>query len=115
VPDHDAFAIDPGALVVVHCSSPKEKLWGMLLRLDAVGVQVRGLDLNSVEDWLRQELSGSDSLITPSTVFIPTVRVERIYLDQSAGPVQSFGDRYRAACGRDVREALTGAAEGWVQ
>lgn len=109
------LAIEPGALVVVHCGGPKEKLWGMLLRLDTVGLQLRGLDLNSVEDWLRQELSGGDNLIAPSTLFIPTTRLERVYLDQSAGPVQSFGDRYRTACGRDVREALAGASEGWVQ
>ena len=113
--DHDTLAIDPGTLVVVHCSSPKEKLWGMLLRLDEVGLQLRGLDLNSVEDWLRQELAGGDALIAPSTVFIPSSRLERVYLDQSAGPVQSFGDRYRSACGRDVREALAGTTRGWVQ
>jgi hypothetical protein len=113
--DQEPLAIDAGALVVVHCANPKEKLWGMLLRLDAVGLQLRGLDLNSVEDWLRQELSGGDTLIAPSTLFLPTARLERVYLDQSAGPVQSFGDRYRSACGRDVREALAGTSEGWVQ
>jgi len=113
--EHTSLAIDAGALVVVHCSNPKEKLWGMLLRLDTVGLQLRGLDLNSVEDWLRQELAGGDALIVPSTLFIPSTRLERVYLDQSAGPVQSFGDRYRAACGRDVREALAEGSEGWVQ
>jgi hypothetical protein len=107
--------VEAGALVVLHCAGPREKGWGLLLRLDAVGVVLRALDLNSVEDWLRQEIAGSEPQIVPSTVFIPTPRVERIYLDESAGPVQSFADRYRAACGRDVREALAGSPTGRVQ
>ncbi len=105
--------VEAGALVLVHCSSPKEKLWGVLLRLDAVGLVVRGLDLNSVEDWLHQELTGAgDRLIVPSTQFIPTHRVERVYLDASGGPVPSFSDRFRAASGRDVRDALTAPPDG---
>ena len=98
--------IDEGAVVVVSCGSPREKLWGVLLRLDSVGVVIRGLDINSVEDWLRQELAGDDSLIGPSTVFIPSHRVERIFLDESSGGAQSFKDRYREACGKDVRDIL---------
>ena len=113
--DLSGLSVDPGALVVVHCAGPKEKLWGLLLRLDTVGVQLRGLDLNSVEDWLRQELTGEDPMIVPSSLFIPFSRLERVYLDQSAGPVQSFGDRYYSACGRDVREALAGMTRGRVQ
>ena len=106
-------SIEAGAVVVVHCSSPREKLWGVLLRLDTVGVVVRGLDLAAVEDWLRQELSGAETLFAPSTVFIPTSRLERLYLDESAGPVQSYADRYRAACGGEVRDALVGPDQEW--
>ena len=47
--------IEPGSLVVINCSNPREKFWGLLIRLDPVGAVIRGLDLNSVEDWLRQE------------------------------------------------------------
>lgn len=98
--------IEADALVVIHCASPKEKLWGMLLRLDAVGIVLRGLDLTSVEDWLRQERVGAESLIGPSTLFIPMHRVLRIDLDESNSAVESYGDRYSAACRRDVRDAL---------
>jgi hypothetical protein len=104
-------SIEAGAVVVVHCMSPKEKLWGVLLRLDTVGVVVRGLDLAAVEDWLRQELSGAEPLIAPSTVFIPTSRLERVYLDESVGPVLSYADRFRAARGGDVRDVLVGPDE----
>ncbi len=102
---------EEGALVVAHCSNPREKLWGVLLRLDTVGATIRGLDINSVEDWMRQEISGAEPMIGPSTVFIPTHRLERIFLDESSGGVQGFGDRFRAACGRDPREALVASRE----
>jgi len=100
--------IAPGELVILHCCSPKEKIWGLLVRLDNVGVVVRGLDLNSVEDWLRQEVSGAPTLIAPSTQFVPIHRIERIFLDESSAAVPGYGDRYRTACGRDPREALAG-------
>jgi len=101
-------AIDAGALVIVHCREPKEKLWGVLVRLDLIGLVVRGLDLAAVEDWLRQERAGEAALIGPSTSFIPTHRVVRVDLDESSAVVESFGDRFAEACGRDAHEALMG-------
>jgi len=101
-------AIDAGALVIVHCREPKEKMWGVLLRLDAIGLTVRGLDLASVDDWLRQERAGDEALIGPSTVFIPTHRIVRVDLDETGAAVESFADRFAEACGRDAREALMG-------
>jgi len=100
--------IEPGSLVVVNCSNPREKFWGVLIRLDTVGAVIRGLDLNSVEDWLRQERSDRESLIVPGTFLIPFHRILRIDLEEVGGLVESFGDRYTAACGRDVRDALLG-------
>jgi hypothetical protein len=100
--------IDVGALVIIHCRDPREKMWGVLLRLDAVGLVLRGLGLDTVEDWLRQERSGGGGLIAPSTCFIPTHRIARVDLDESGTAVASFGDRFAEACGRDVREALMG-------
>ncbi len=99
--------ISVGDVVVVHCREPREKLWGLLQRLDGVGVCVRGMDLGSVEDWLIQEGSDSESVLGPSTFFLPLHRVQRMDLDESqAGGVVAFAERYRRACGRDVRDAL---------
>jgi len=98
--------IKAGSLIVVHCASPKEKLWGLLLRLDQVGVMIRGMDLNSVEDWLLQERTDTDPLIAPTTFFLPTHRVQRIDLEESGGIVPSYEERFADGCGRDVREAL---------
>lgn len=102
--------VETGALVVVHCIQPKEKLWGVVLRLDELGVVVRGLDLNTVEDWLHQTIAGEEPLIGPSTVFLPMHRVERIFLDESSGAAAGIGDRFRRATGGDVTEILLGGA-----
>lgn len=100
--------IEAGSLVIVHCSNPREKMWGVLMRLDAVGAVVRGMDLNSVEDWLRQASSDAIPIMGPSTFFVPTHRVQRIDLEETGGPIPSYGERYADACGRDVRQALFG-------
>jgi hypothetical protein len=98
--------IEVGSLVILHCGNPREKMWGLLVRLDEVGVVVRGLDLDSVEDWLRQEKVGGEPMIGPTTFFLPMNRVLRIDLDESTTVIDSYGDRYRTSCGREVRDAL---------
>jgi hypothetical protein len=100
-------SIEVGSLVIAHCMGPKEKVWGVVLRLDQVGVVLRGLDLNSVEDWLRQQCGG-ETTIGPSTQFIPMHRLERLYLDESSGMIESIASRYAAACGGDARSVLLG-------
>ena len=94
------------SLVIVHCGNPREKMWGVVVRLDAVGLVLRGLDLESVEDWIRQERAGSEKLIGPTTFFVPMHRVVRIDLDDDAPVVESYHNRFATACGRDALEAL---------
>jgi hypothetical protein len=98
--------VEVGSLVILHCGNPREKMWGLLMRLDAVGVVIRGFDLDSVEDWLRQEKAGGERMIGPTTFFLPMSRVLRVDLDESTSAIDSYGDRYRTACGREVRDAL---------
>ncbi len=98
--------IGKGSLVIVNCGNPREKMWGCVVQLDGSGVVVRGLEIESVEDWLRQERSASEGQIGPSTFFIPMHRVVRIDLDESSGAVEGIADRFRSACGRDVRDVL---------
>ena len=98
--------IETGSVVIVHCSGPREKLWGLLVRIDAVGAVVRGMDLSSVEDWIRQEARGEPPSIGPATFLVPTHRLVRVDLDESGPMVEGFADRYRELCGRDVRTAL---------
>lgn len=107
--DHnDPRAIEGGSIVVVHCTNPREKHWGLLLRMDGLGVVMRGLDLASVEDWLAQERAGGDRLISPSTFFVPTHRLIRVDLDESGPVVTGYSDRFQRECGESVRQALLG-------
>jgi hypothetical protein len=108
VDDFNVPSIDVGSLVVIHCTNPREKHWGLLIRMDALGVVVRGLDLESVEDWLAQERGGGAPLIAPSTFFVPTHRMVRLDLDESGPVVVGYGDRFSRECDRDVRQALIG-------
>ena len=103
--------MEEGALVIINCLETKEKIWGVLLRLDHLGPVVRGLSLTTFEDWLRQEREQEQRFIAATTTFVPMNRVERIYLDESSDLTPSFGDRYRAACGGDAVAALTGGTE----
>jgi len=104
----DRPSIEVGSLVVLHCANPREKHWGLLIKMDGLGVVVRGLDLESVEDWLVQERGGGETLIVPSTFFVPTHRLVRVDLDESGPVVMGYGDRFRRECDRDVRLALLG-------
>jgi hypothetical protein len=101
-----AAGIGEESLVIVHCGNPREKMWGVVVRLDAVGLVLRGLDLESVEDWIRQERAGSEKLIGPSTFFVPMHRVLRIDLDDDGPVVESYHNRFATASGRDALEAL---------
>ena len=106
--DFNGPSIEAGSLVVLHCANPREKHWGLLIKMDGLGVVVRGLDLDSVEDWLVQERGGGDPLIAPSTFFVPTHRLVRVDLDESGPVVAGYGDRFSRETDRDVRSALLG-------
>ena len=41
--------IDPGDFVIVHLQNPKEKFWGMLVRLDGAGATLYGIDLTATQ------------------------------------------------------------------
>jgi hypothetical protein len=101
-------SIERGSLVIAYLANPKERVWGVLLQLDGPGIVIRGLDLNSVEDWIAQERADGEKLITPSTQFVPTHRLERIYADERTGNVASYGERFATACDREARDTLLG-------
>jgi hypothetical protein len=103
------FALEAGVPVVLYLQMPREKLFGVLLSLQPAGIIIRGVDLSVFDDWLRQELHGEEG-IGPSTFFYPMARVERMERDESAGPIESFSDRFLRQVGRSVLEAL-GCAE----
>lgn len=93
-----------GALVLVTLNSPREKFWGAILELTTAGLGVRGIDLNSFDDFARLVREGEP--ISASAVFFPMHRVERIELDVSSGGIPSLGERFAAKSGRAAASVL---------
>ncbi|HEX6087929.1 MAG TPA: hypothetical protein VF266_25575 [Thermoanaerobaculia bacterium] len=96
----------PNALLIVNLVNPKEKFFGTLLALSAAGVTMRAVNLDSFEDWIHQIARGEEAEITMITMFAPLFRVERIFLDEPAGYIQSYGQRFQQVVGRTVEEYL---------
>jgi hypothetical protein len=96
----------PGAIVIVTLSSPREKFWGAILDLSAVGLSVRGVDLISFDDLLSQ-IKGGEAF-TSGVVFFPMHRVERIELDLPESSILSLSQRFAQQTGHDPAPLLTG-------
>ena len=93
------------APVVIYLHSPREKLWGVLFDLNAAGVFVRGLDLNTFDDWTQMIVRGERN-IGLSHIFLPMWRVERVTLDESVDDIQSLADRFHSRVGLTIDEYL---------
>jgi hypothetical protein len=94
------------SIVIVSLASPKEKIWGQLLQLDTKGVTVRGIELNSFDDFVRQIVGREDCTVGMTHVFYPMHRVERVALDESSGSIPSLSERFRSRVGLSIQEYL---------
>lgn len=97
---------EPSALVLVNLVNPKEKFFGVLRALSAAGVTMRAINLDSFEDWVHQIARGDEAEIEMITMFAPLFRVERIFLDEPAGSIQSYAQRFEQVVGRSVQDYL---------
>jgi hypothetical protein len=93
----DAGPFASNAVVLVTLNSPREKFWGAILNLASPGISLRGIDLNSMEDFIRQVKAGD--MVTPNAVFFPMHRIEKIELDQRNGDIPSLEERFQAKTG----------------
>jgi hypothetical protein len=94
-----------GELVIVHLSQPTEKVWGVLEALAPEGVTVRGINLSSFDDWARGVARGEPALDL-TTMFVPLFRVQRIFLDEQVGEVESYRQRFERMVGVAVEQFL---------
>jgi hypothetical protein len=94
-------------MVVVSLSNPREKFWGALAVLEPAGLTLCGIDLASFDD--SAALVKSGDAFTPSTVFLPMHRVERMELDAPAGEIPPLGARFAAKSGRDPAQLFAAA------
>ena len=98
-------AIVPGAPVVIYLHSPREKVWGILTELTPAGAFVRGIDLNTFDDWVQMIVRGERNMGL-THVFLPMWRVERLTLDETIDEIPSMADMFYTRVGITIREYL---------
>lgn len=98
-----------GKLVLVTLNSPREKFWGGILSLDPAGVSLRGIALNSLEDFTQLVKSGEAA--TATVAFFPMHRVERIELDARSGDLPSLAEQFAAKTGVNAAKYLQQAEQ----
>jgi hypothetical protein len=107
--------IRPGAIIIVHLINPTEKFWGVLHDLGVAGVTLRGINLSSFDDWMSQAARRVDQTLGLSTMFVPLFRVERIFLDEPVGAVESYRERFGRRVGVSVETYLGLRQEGGTE
>jgi hypothetical protein len=99
--------IEPGACVIVNLGEPREKFWGILDEINAAGVSMRGIDLNSFDELLRM-LAKGETGIFPATVFFPLRRIERILLDEDSGYLPALHTQFEQRAMKSLVDWLRG-------
>ncbi|MBX7220740.1 MAG: hypothetical protein K1Y36_12395 [Blastocatellia bacterium] len=105
--------IEPGVCVVLSLHSPREKIWGILVSIDGSGVQIRGLDINTFDDWVNAVTCGEYN-IGLAYSFVPMWRVERIQMDETIGEILSLEEQFGQRVGLSLMEYMGGGQEGLV-
>jgi hypothetical protein len=101
---------DEGSTVLLTLHSPRQKFFGVLLKLASAGVELRGVALESLDDLARQVREGERA--GASTLFFPMHRVEQLELDAAIGELSSLGDSFAARAGRSVEEVFCEQGDG---
>ena len=96
------MTVTRGALVVIHLANPTEKFWGVMEELEGVGVTFRGINLDSFEEWMTEMARREPSSLGLATMFVPLFRVERIFLDEPVGAVESYRQRFERRVGAPI-------------
>ena len=74
---------------------------------------MRAMNLDSFDDWIHQIARAEEAEIEMVTMFVPLFRVERIFLDEPAGAMKSYAQRFEQVVGtRGAR--LSGAVDDGV-
>ena len=98
--------MDLNSIVILSLHSPREKVWGELLALNPSGVTIRGIDLNSFDDFVRQVRHPEGERVGLPTAFFPMQRVERVSLDEPSGEIPSMAELFERKVGRSIKDYL---------
>jgi hypothetical protein len=98
--------VDLNSVVIVSLHTPREKIWGELIALHTAGITVRGIDLNSFDDFVRQVLHPEGDRVGLATLFFPMQRIERVALDEPSGSLPSLADLFEQKVGKSLKDYL---------
>ena len=97
--------METGSIVTVNLQNPKEKVFGKLDSISSSGITVRGMDVNSFNDWMNQYTQTDPKIvITPTTMFFPMHRVVSCYLDEDMGEVPSLSSQFMERTKKQIEE-----------
>ncbi len=96
----------PGSIVVVHLLSPNEKYWGVLESIAVHGLTLRCVNVESFDDWTRSLAYDDAPALGLATVFFPMSRVERMFLDERVGEVESMSELFERRVGKKAETYL---------
>jgi hypothetical protein len=97
---------DSSSLVILNLINPKEKFFGLLTALSAAGVTMRGINLDSFDDWIHEIARNEERNLDLITMFVPLFRVERIFLDEPSGAIKSYAQRFEDTVGTPIARYL---------
>lgn len=100
--------MDTGAIVVLHLVNPPEKYWGVLQGMGVAGIEIRGISLPSFDDWMNSLLYDDEVSLGLATIFFPLHRLERMFLDERVGQVESLTELFHRRVGRPIHEVIGG-------
>lgn len=98
--------MDSGSIVVAHLTHPTEKYWGVLEEIAAYGLTLRCINVEGFEDWTRSIAADETPVLGLSTIFFPMTRVERMFLDERIGEVESMCEQFERRVGKGVEDYL---------
>ena len=99
--------MESGSIVIVNLQNPKEKIFGKLITISSSGITIRGLDVNSFNDWMNQFTQDQPiSVLTPTTIFFPMHRVVSCYLDEDMGEVPSLSSHFKERTQKEIQQVL---------
>lgn len=104
-------ALAPGSIVILYLVNPTEKYWGVLQSLTMTGITLRAINLSSFDDWLSSIATDLQPSLGLTTVFFPLSRVERMFLDEQVGEIESLCQNFERRVGQSVEEFLALASE----
>jgi hypothetical protein len=99
--------MESGSIIILNLQDPREKIVGKLLTISPSGITIKGVDVNSFNDWTKQFTQKQPTtIIFPTIVFFPMHRVVSCYLDENMGDVPSFSSQFKGRTKREITKVL---------